>query len=83
MQFSVILVALFASVSLAVPAVTSREVAAIFERAVNTGRPIAEGACCIAGKNKKGDTCQNKGKKGVCAVANTACCKHFLALKML
>jgi hypothetical protein len=75
MQISVILAALFASVALAVPAVTVNEAAAIFDRAVNAGRPIAEGACCIAGKNKKGDKCENKGKAGVCAVADTAGCK--------
>lgn len=81
MRFSVILAALFASVALAVPAVTVNEAAAIFDRAVNAGRPIAEGACCIAGKNKKGDTCENKGKKGVCAVADTAGCKCFSLLQ--
>jgi len=80
MQFSVILVALFASVSLAVPAVTVNEAAAIFNREVNSGRPVAEGACCIAGVNKKGDKCENKGKAGVCAVADTAGCESPLLL---
>jgi hypothetical protein len=39
--------------------------------AVNAVRPLAEGACCIAGKNKKRDMYQNKGKKGVSAIANS------------
>jgi len=60
----------------AVPAVTVNEATALFDRAVvNAGRPVAEGACCIAGKNKKGDKCVNNGKAGVCAVADTAGCK--------
>lgn len=81
MQFSTILVALFATFALAVPAVTVNEAAAIFDREVNAGRPIAQGACCIAGKNKKGDACENKGKKGVCAVADTAGCKCPFAMR--
>jgi hypothetical protein len=83
MQISVIIAALFASAALAVPAVTVNEAAAIFDRAVNADRPIAEGACCIAGKNKKGGKCENKGKAGVCAVADTAGCKCPFALQDL
>ncbi len=71
-DFRSFLVALFASISLAVPAVTVNEAAAIFDREVNAGRPIVQGACCIAGKNKKGDKCENNGKAVVCAVADTA-----------
>jgi len=50
----------------------------MFDREANAGRPIAEGACCIAGKNEKGDECENKG---VCVGADTAGCKCPFAIK--
>jgi len=79
MQFSTLIlgfVALFSTTVLAAPgeSIVRDEGATIFERAVNNGRPVATGACCIEATSKKGDTCNN-GAAGICAVANTAGCK--------
>lgn len=78
MQFPTILIALFATLAIAAPSSPAGAVD-ILERAINAGRPVATGACCIADTSKKGDTCKNaKGAAGVCAVADTAGCKYLL-----
>ncbi|KAH8663008.1 hypothetical protein BGZ60DRAFT_530160 [Tricladium varicosporioides] len=77
MQFPKILTALFATTALARPSQSAPrdDATAIFDRAVNNGRPVATGACCIANTSKKGDTCTNAaGAPGVCQPANTANC---------
>lgn len=50
----------------------------IFDRAINNGRPVANGACCIENTSKKGDTCNNNGAVGTCKSANTAGCKFLV-----
>lgn len=78
MRFPTILTALFVTAALALPSQSApRDGAmAVFNRAVNNGRPVATGACCIANTSKKGDTCTNAaGVPGVCQPANTANCE--------
>jgi len=77
MQFSSLLITLFAATALALPNQTPArdESAVVFDRAVNAGRPVATGACCIANTSKKQDVCtKDDGTAGVCAPANTAGC---------
>ena len=79
MQLSTLLLTLFTTTALALPGLSlpRDESGALFDRAVNDGRPVASGACCIADTSKKGDVCNNAGKAGVCTVADTAGCKYF------
>lgn len=75
MQFTTLLITLFATVAFAIPT-ESPNGAAIFNRQVNSGRPVATGACCIAATSKKQDVCTKAdGTSGKCAPANTAGCK--------
>lgn len=84
MQFPTLLLTLLIATALssALPNQTPArdESAAIFDRAVNSGRPVATGACCIANTSKKQDVCTKAdGTAGVCAPANTAGCKLNLS----
>jgi len=83
MQLSTLLLTLFTTTALALPGLSlpRDESGALFDRAVNDGRPVASGACCIANTSKKGDVCNNAGKAGVCTVADTAGCKYFSAFQ--
>ncbi|TVY71224.1 hypothetical protein LSUE1_G007700 [Lachnellula suecica] len=79
MQFSTLLITLFAATALALPNQTLArdEPAVIFDRqGVNGGRPVATGACRIANTSKKQDVCTKAdGTAGKCAPANTAGCE--------
>ncbi|KUJ20288.1 uncharacterized protein LY89DRAFT_779079 [Mollisia scopiformis] len=77
MKLTISTLALLMTTALAAPgSLTARqEAATIFDRAVNDGRPVATGLCCIANTSKKGDTCtQSNGAAGICSVADTAGC---------
>jgi len=41
----------------------------------NEGRPVVNGACCVAGQSKRQDFCSVNGAQGKCVPANTAGCK--------
>jgi hypothetical protein len=60
------------------PAMTPvrREVLLLERQGVNNGRPVTNGACCIAGTSKKEDVCTVNGQQGKCVPANTANCKY-------
>jgi hypothetical protein len=83
-RFSAIFVTIFAAAAFAAPGCSKRsEASALITRAINNGRPVATGACCIANTSKKGDTCKsNDGTAGICASANTAGCELSLELRI-
>ncbi|KAK3380802.1 hypothetical protein B0H63DRAFT_523543 [Podospora didyma] len=51
-----------------------REVLLLERQNANNGRPVANGACCIAATSKKQDVCTVNGAQGKCVPANTANC---------
>ncbi|KAK3332863.1 hypothetical protein B0T19DRAFT_483028 [Cercophora scortea] len=55
-----------------------REVLLLERQGVNAGRPVANGACCIAATSKKQDVCTVNGAQGKCVPANTANCNAAL-----
>jgi hypothetical protein len=85
MQFSILFMTLFATAAFAAPGCSKRdEASALIIRAINDGRPVATGACCIANTSKKGDTCKlSDGTAGICASADTAGCELSLELCIL
>jgi hypothetical protein len=85
MQFSNISITLFVTAAFAAPGCSKRdEVSALITRAINNGRPVATGACCIASTSKKGGTCKLSDETaGICASANAAGCESILELPIL
>ncbi|KAK0710224.1 hypothetical protein B0T26DRAFT_861501 [Lasiosphaeria miniovina] len=55
-----------------------RDVLLLERQNANNGRPVSNGACCIANTSKKQDVCTVNGQQGKCVPANTAGCNAKL-----
>jgi hypothetical protein len=79
MQLTTFIITLFAATALATTEQPLKR-SLVFPRQVNSGRPVATGACCIANTSKKQDVCTKAdGTSGKCAPANTAGCEYLLS----
>ncbi len=69
--------ALASAVAIEEPGMTAvrREVLLLERQNANNGRPVTNGACCIAGVSKKQDVCNVNGAQGKCVPTNTAGCE--------
>ncbi|KAB5543144.1 hypothetical protein GE09DRAFT_239515 [Coniochaeta sp. 2T2.1] len=55
-----------------------RDVLLLERQNANNGRPVPDGACCVAATSKKQDICTVNGQRGKCVPANTAGCSDKL-----
>ncbi|KAK0615322.1 hypothetical protein B0T17DRAFT_498509 [Bombardia bombarda] len=80
--FAILFAALSLTNALAIeePGMTAvrRETLLLERQNANNGRPVANGACCIAATSKKQDVCAVNGQQGKCVPANTAGCNAAL-----
>lgn len=78
------LIAFASAVAVETPEMSAvrRDVLLLERAGTNDGRPVANGACCIANTSKKEDVCTVNGQQGKCVPADTANCEFILPLRL-